>query len=112
MSVRRGHERMDRKACGWFGWKAKTWRAMAEICARSINRRCVIVPVPASLLVVTISHLKRVLSKPIDVGIVQRFGENVDIPLSDMATAFAVRPRDFEAGLNLALENWRREGVV
>jgi uncharacterized protein YbjT (DUF2867 family) len=89
-----------------------TWRAMAEICARSINRRCVIVPVPASLLVVTISLLNRVLSKPIDVGIVQRFGENVDIPLSDMATAFAVRPRDFEAGLNLALENWRREGVV
>lgn len=88
------------------------WRAMAEICARSINRGCVIIPVPAPLLTATIALLNKVLAKPIDVGIVQRFAEDVNIPLSDIASMFAVQPRDFEAGLRLALENWRHQGVV
>ncbi len=89
-----------------------SWRAMAMICARSIHRKCVIIPVPASLLSVAISILNKILAKSIDIGIVQRFGENVDIPLSDMANTLAVQPRDFEAGLRLAIENWRRQGVV
>jgi uncharacterized protein YbjT (DUF2867 family) len=92
--------------------KPLTWRAMAEVCARSINRRCEIIPVPASLLMVTISLLNRILAKPVDIGIVQRFGEDVRIPLSDMKNMFAVQPRDFEAGLRLALKNWRQQGVV
>jgi hypothetical protein len=59
-----------------------------------------------------ISLLNRIRSTPIDAGIVQRFGENVDIPLSGMMEMFAVQPREFEVGLRLAVENWRRQGVV
>ncbi len=53
-----------------------------------------------------------VRSKPIDAGIVQRFSENVDIPLSGMMETFAVKPQEFEDGLRLAPENWRKQGVV
>jgi nucleoside-diphosphate-sugar epimerase len=92
--------------------KPLSWRAMAGICARSIGRRYVIVPVPASLLLVAMSVLNKVRRRPIDAGIVQRFGENVDVPLSGMMEMFGVQPRDFEFGLRSALENWRRQGVL
>lgn len=88
------------------------WHEMADICARSINRRCTIIPVPASLLMVAISLLNKVSGKPIDVGIVHRFSENVDIELSGMANMLAVQPRDFEAGLRLALENWQHQKIA
>jgi uncharacterized protein YbjT (DUF2867 family) len=89
-----------------------SWRAMAKLCAKSIGCSCVIVPVPAFLPLVAISLLNRVRSTPIDVGIVLRFGENVNVPLSDMMEMFAVQPREFEVGLRLAVENWRRQGVI
>ena len=92
--------------------KPLSWRAMAKLCAKSIGRRCVIIPVPAFLLLVAIFLLNKIRATPIDAGIVQRFGENVDIPLSGMIEMFAVQPREFEAGLGLAVENWRRQGVV
>jgi nucleoside-diphosphate-sugar epimerase len=89
-----------------------SWSAMARICARAVERRCVIVPVPDSLLLAAISLLNKVRSTSIDPGIVQRFSENVDISLSDMENMFSVRPREFEVGLRLALENWQRQGVI
>jgi uncharacterized protein YbjT (DUF2867 family) len=89
-----------------------SWRAMAKLCAKSIDRRCAIVPVPAFLPLAAIYLLNRIRSTPIDAGIVQRFGENVNMPLSDMMEMFAVQPREFEAGLRLAVENWRRQGVM
>ncbi|QWG25084.1 hypothetical protein KMZ93_09505 [Bradyrhizobium sediminis] len=92
--------------------KPLSWRMMAKICAKSIDRRCAIVSVPASLLLVAIRLLNKIRTTQIDTGIVQRFSENVDIPLVAMMKMFAVQPREFEAGIRLALENWRRDGVV
>ena len=92
--------------------KPLEWRAMAKLCAKSIDRRYAIIPVPVSLLLVAITLLNRFRGTPFDPGIVQRFGENVDIPVSEMMEMFGVRPRDFEAGLRLAVENWRGQGVV
>lgn len=89
-----------------------SWRAMAKLCAKHIGRKCFIIPVPEPLLLVAISLLNGVRRTSIDAGIVQRFGENVDIPLSEMMEMFGLQPRDFEVGLRLALENWRRQGVV
>jgi len=39
--------------------KPLSWRAMAKLCAKSIGRRCVIIPVPAFLLLVAISLLNK-----------------------------------------------------
>jgi hypothetical protein len=61
---------------------------------------------------VAISLLNKIRATPINAGIVQRFSENVDIPLSEMMETFAVQLREFEVGLQLAVENWRRQGVV
>lgn len=92
--------------------KPLRWRTMAEICARFMDRRYVIVPVPASLLSAAIFLLNKVGGTSLDPGIVQRFGENVEIPLLEMMEMFGLQPRDFEVGLRSALENWRRQGVV
>lgn len=92
--------------------KPLLWRTMAKLCAKSIDRRCAIIPVPASVLLVAIYLLNGIRGTPFDVGIVQRFGENVDIPLSEMMEMFGLQPRNFEVGIRLALENWRRQGVV
>jgi nucleoside-diphosphate-sugar epimerase len=92
--------------------KPLSWRAMARLCAKSIDRRCVIIPVPAFLPLVAIFLHNRIRAAPIDAGIVQRFGENLDIPLSGMMEMFAVQPREFEVGLRLAVENWRRQGAL
>jgi uncharacterized protein YbjT (DUF2867 family) len=104
---------------GWAGrhvvglaGKPLSWRVMAKLCAKSLNRNCAIIPVPSILPLVAISLLNKIRTTPIDAGIVQRFGENVNIPLSGMMEMFAVQPREFEVGLNLAIENWRRQGVL
>ncbi|MBR1302287.1 NAD(P)-dependent oxidoreductase [Bradyrhizobium sp. AUGA SZCCT0042] len=89
-----------------------TWRTMAGICARSMGRGCMVVPIPASLLSAAIFFLNKVRGTSIDPGIVQRLDENVDIPLSEMIEMFGLQPRDFEVGLRLALEDWRRQGVM
>jgi nucleoside-diphosphate-sugar epimerase len=100
-----------RHAVGLAG-KPLSWRTMAKICARTVNRKLVLISVPASLLIVAVSFLNKVLAKPIDVGIVQRFNQDVDISVSEMTKMFAVQPRDFEVGLTLAIENWRRARVL
>jgi nucleoside-diphosphate-sugar epimerase len=106
-----GMQWIGRHVVGLAG-KPISWRTMAKLCAKSIDRGFAIIPVPAFLPLLAISFLNRVRATPIDAGIVQRFGENVSIPLSEMMEMFAVQPREFEAGLQLALENWRRHGIV
>jgi nucleoside-diphosphate-sugar epimerase len=106
-----GMQWIGRHVVGLAG-KPMSWRAMAKLCAKSIGCRCAIIPVPAFLPLMAISFINRVRATPIDAGIVQRFGENVSIPLSEMMDMFAVQPHEFAAGLQLALENWRRNGVV
>lgn len=92
--------------------KPLTWRAMANLCAKSMDRGCAILPVPASGLLVAIYLLNGFRGTPFDRGIVQRFGENVDIPLSRMREMFGVQPRAFEVGIRLAVENWRQQGDI
>jgi nucleoside-diphosphate-sugar epimerase len=92
--------------------KPLSWRTMVQVCAKSINRRCTVIPVPKSLALAGISLLNKIRSTQIDAGIVERFGENVDIPLSQMREMFAVQPREFEVGLRLAIDGWRHQGVM
>jgi uncharacterized protein YbjT (DUF2867 family) len=100
-------EWVGRHVVGLAG-KPLSWRAMAQLCAKAIGRSCVIIPVPkAALLLLNTVRITR-----IDSGMIGRFGENVNVPLSPMVEMFAVQPREFEAGIRLAIENWRRQGVI
>jgi uncharacterized protein YbjT (DUF2867 family) len=92
--------------------KPLSWGAMARLCAKTIDRSCIIIPVPKVLLSAGIFLLNKVLTAQVDAGIIARFGENVDIPLSPMMDMLAVKPRKFEAGIRLAVDNWRRQGVM
>jgi uncharacterized protein YbjT (DUF2867 family) len=89
-----------------------SWRAMAKLCAKGIDRRCAFIPVPKSLILAAVFLLNRLRSAQIDAGIVERFDENVDIPWSHMMEMFAVEPREFEVGIRLAIDNWRGQGVL
>jgi nucleoside-diphosphate-sugar epimerase len=92
--------------------KPLSWRTMVQVCAKSIGRKCAVIPVPKLLALAGISLLNKVRSTQIDAGIVERFGENVDIPLSQMSEMFDVQPREFEVGLRSAMDGWRRQGVM
>jgi nucleoside-diphosphate-sugar epimerase len=92
--------------------KPLSWRAMAQLCAKAIGRSCIIIPVPKMLSLAGILLHNRVRAAQIDAGIIERFGENVDIPLLPMAEVLAVKPREFEVGIRLAVDNWRRQGVM
>jgi hypothetical protein len=92
--------------------KPLSWRKMVQVCAKSIDRRRAVIPVPNLLALGGISLVNKIRATQIYAGIVQRFGENVDIPLSQMREMFAVQPREFEVGLRLAIDGWRHQGVM
>jgi uncharacterized protein YbjT (DUF2867 family) len=101
----------DRRIVGLAG-APLSWRSMARVCAKAINRRCAIFPVPAFVPLAVIYLLNKFRSTSIDAGIVKRLGESVNVPISDMLDLFGVRPREFEIGLRLAVQDWRRKGIL
>jgi nucleoside-diphosphate-sugar epimerase len=101
---------VGRQVVGIAG-KPLSWRAMAALCAQAIDRRCAIVPFPKFFLSAGIYLLNKTGAAHIDPGIVDRFNENVDISLSPMMEILAVQPREFGAGLRLAVDNWRRQAI-
>jgi uncharacterized protein YbjT (DUF2867 family) len=92
--------------------KPLSWRVMAKLCAKYVDRRCVIVPVSASLLLVVISILNKLGVTSIDTGIIRRFGEDLNISLYEMKETLGIQPREFQDRIWVAVENWRRQGVL
>lgn len=89
-----------------------TWRKMAELCAASIERRRPIVNVPTAPLIALLSLLDRFGINPLDPNIIRRFKEDVNVSSAEMIELLAIQPRDFESGINLAVRNWRQEGLI
>lgn len=95
-----------------LGGQSLRWREMAQICARSIGRSKPILNVPIAPVVALLSLLNKLGGRKIDSDVVRRFGENVDVSTEDMTRLLAVRPRDFERGMALAIRDWRNQGVL
>jgi uncharacterized protein YbjT (DUF2867 family) len=87
------------------------WRDMVADCAAAINCRRSIVSMPLWPALLTLIALNRFGISSIDANIVRRFREDVNISLSSMQDMLTVVPRNFRAGIALAVENWRQSDV-
>lgn len=95
-----------------LGGPPLTWREMVRSCAASIQCPKPIVGVPALPIVVALTFLNRIGVRQIDADMVRRFGENVDVSVSEMVGNLAIQPRDFENGIRQAVADWKREGAL
>lgn len=93
-----------------IGGPPLTWRDMAGICAQSIGRSRYVVSIPMRPLLLALQGLHACGIRRFDPGIIRRFSESVNVPLSMMRDELAVTPRDFRVGIGLAVSGWRRQG--
>ncbi len=88
------------------------WRDMVEICASAIHCSKQIVSVPALPIIVALSALNKIGVRKIDANVVRRFREDVNVRIDEMVAVLAFRPRDFETGIQQAVAEWMRDGLL
>jgi uncharacterized protein YbjT (DUF2867 family) len=91
---------------------ALTWREMVTRCAAAVGRRSLVLPMPATPMVVALDYLNRLGISPVHPDVIRRFGEDVNIPLGAMTEQLGLSPRDFTSGIALAIAEWRRVGII
>lgn len=89
-----------------------TWREMVENCAASIHCPRPIIGVPASPIIAALAILNKFGIRQVDADMVRRFGENVNISVSEMVGNLSVQPRDFERGIRQAVADWKRGSAL
>lgn len=73
------------------------WRTMVEACARNIDRRRPIIPVPLAPAIYALKLAERIgLKLPLHSGMLQRFQENASHSIARMQTELGVTPRPFD----------------
>ncbi len=82
-----------------------TYADMVRCCARALNRRVVVVPVPLSLLTGGARLASSLgIHLPFDVDEIVRTAEDKSFDVSELRNRLGVTPRSFEEGLGLKLE--------
>ena len=89
-----------------------TWRDMVKCCAASIDCPKPIIGVPASPIIAALTILNSLGVRQVDANMVRRFGENVNVSISEMIGSLSVQPRDFEKGIRQAVADWKRVGAL
>jgi nucleoside-diphosphate-sugar epimerase len=89
-----------------------SWREMVRLCSVAIGVRRPIIGVPAAPIVAALNCLRLIGVSAVDPGIVERFAEDVDVPVMTMQEQLSVSPREFRTGIAAAVADWRRSGQL